>query len=63
MAERPVFVPTPDSTELVKEVFFELQWHTGFAAVQKGKKHQGAARGRCICWLCAASGDLYEIRE
>ena len=37
MAERPVFVPTPDSTELVKEVFFELQWHTGFAAVQKGK--------------------------
>ena len=37
MAERPVFVPTPDSTELVKEVFFELQWHPGFAAVQKGK--------------------------
>ena len=37
MAERPVFVPTPDSAELVKEVFFKLKWHPGFAAVQKEK--------------------------
>ena len=37
MAERPVFVPTPDSIELVKEVFFKFQWHPGFAAVQKRK--------------------------
>lgn len=37
MAERPVFVPTPDSAELVKEVFFKFKWHPGFAPVQKGK--------------------------
>ena len=37
MAERPVFVPTPNSIELVKEVFFNFQWNPGFAAVQKGK--------------------------
>ena len=61
MTERPVFVSTPDSTELVKEVFFKLQWHPGFAVVQKEKKHQGAARGRRSYWPCAASGDLHEI--
>ena len=27
MTERPVFVSKPDSIELVKEVFFKLQWH------------------------------------
>lgn len=37
MAERPIFVPTPDSAELVKEIFLELTWHPGFAAVQKEK--------------------------
>ncbi len=47
MAKRPIFVPTPDSPKLVKEVFFELRWHPGFAAVQKGKNikalHAGAS--------------------
>ena len=37
MAERPVFVPAPDSPELVKTVFLSLKWHSGFAAVQKEK--------------------------
>lgn len=37
MAERPIFVPAPDSAELVKELFFELTWHPGFASVQKKK--------------------------
>lgn len=37
MAERPIFVPTPDSAELVKETFFELKWNPGFAAIQKEK--------------------------
>ncbi len=37
MAERPIFVPKPDSPELVKEIFFELKWNPGFAAVQKEK--------------------------
>ncbi|HUG80631.1 MAG TPA: hypothetical protein VML01_03145 [Bryobacterales bacterium] len=47
MAERPIFVPTPDSAELVKEIYFELRWHSGFAAVQKEKNikalHEAAA--------------------
>jgi hypothetical protein len=37
MAERPIFVPTFESPELVKEVFFELAWNPGFANVQKEK--------------------------
>ena len=37
MTERPVFVSKPHGIELVKEVFFKLQWHPGFAAVQKTK--------------------------
>ncbi|SRR5713101_410986 len=37
MAERPIFVPAPDSPELVKEVFLPLRWHSGFASVQKEK--------------------------
>ena len=48
MAERSVFVPAPDSTELVREVFFQVKWHSGFAVVQKEKNikelHQAAAR-------------------
>src|ERR1019366_3067157 len=35
MAERPIFIPTPDSPQLVREVFLQLTWHPGFAAVQK----------------------------
>jgi hypothetical protein len=37
MAERPVFIPVPDSPELVKELFFPLKWNSGFAVVQKEK--------------------------
>jgi hypothetical protein len=37
MAERPVFLPATDELHLVKEVFFPLQWHSGFAPVQKEK--------------------------
>src|ERR1035441_3064504 len=37
MAERPIFVPAPDSTELVREIFLPLRWHSGFAPVQKEK--------------------------
>jgi hypothetical protein len=48
MAERPIFVPAPDSPELVKEIFFEIKWHSGFAPVQKEKNiqelHEAAAR-------------------
>ena len=37
MAERPIFVPEIESDELVKEVFLQLKWNSGFAAVQKEK--------------------------
>lgn len=37
MTERPIFVSTPDKPELVKEVFLPMEWHGGFAAVQKEK--------------------------
>lgn len=37
MAERPIFVPAPDSRELVKTIFLPLKWHSGFAPVQKEK--------------------------
>lgn len=37
MAERPIFVPAPESSELVLEVFLPLKWNSGFAAVQKEK--------------------------
>lgn len=37
MAERPIFVPAPDEPELVKEIYFPLTWHPGFAVVQKEK--------------------------
>jgi hypothetical protein len=47
MAERPIFVSTPDSDELVKEIFFQLHWHSGFARVQKERNieelHNAAA--------------------
>ncbi len=47
MAERPIFVPSPESAELVREVFLPLRWHPGFAAAQKEKNikalHEAAA--------------------
>jgi len=46
MAERPIFVPKPETNELVKEVFLRLIWSPGFAVVQKEKNiealHQAA---------------------
>ncbi len=48
MASRPIFVSTPASKLLVEEVFLQLKWHPGFAAVQKQKNiralHEAAAR-------------------
>jgi hypothetical protein len=47
MAERPLFVPVLDTEELVKEIFLQLTWHSGFAAIQKEKNikalHEAAA--------------------
>lgn len=47
MAERPIFVPAPDSPELVKEIFLTFKWNPGFAPVQKEKNikalHEAAA--------------------
>lgn len=37
MAERPIFIPSPESAALVKERFFALKWNPGFAAIQKEK--------------------------
>jgi len=37
MAERPIFVPNPESDDFVKEVFLQLVWSPGFALVQKEK--------------------------
>jgi hypothetical protein len=48
MAERPIFIPAPDSPELVKELSMRLTWHPGFAPSQKKKNvvalHESAAR-------------------
>lgn len=48
MAERPVFIPAPQSSELVKELFVTLKWHSGFAQVQKERNidalHAAAAQ-------------------
>lgn len=47
MAERPVFVPVPESPQLVKTVYLQLRWHSGFAPVQKERNikalHEAAA--------------------
>src|SRR5262249_33779302 len=48
MAERPIFVPAPDTTELVKDIFCHLEWNSGFAPIQKKKNitalHASAAK-------------------
>jgi hypothetical protein len=46
MAERPIFVSMPDSDELVKEIFFQIHWHSGFARVQKRKTSKSCTRRR-----------------
>lgn len=37
MAERPVYVPAPESPRLVEERFFTIKWNPGFAPSQKEK--------------------------
>ncbi len=37
MAERPIFLPSPNEPELVKEIYLRMKWHPGFAPVQKEK--------------------------
>ena len=37
MAERPIFIPVPDSPALVKELTIRLTWNPGFAPIQKKK--------------------------
>ncbi|MEZ5404102.1 MAG: hypothetical protein R2729_30765 [Bryobacteraceae bacterium] len=48
MAERPIFMPAPDSPELVREIFLPIKWHPGFALSQKAKNiealHEAASR-------------------
>jgi hypothetical protein len=48
MAERPIFIPVESSPELVAERYFDIEWNSGFAPVQKKKNilalHQAAAR-------------------
>jgi hypothetical protein len=48
MAERPIFIPAPNTPELVKEISCQIVWNPGFAPVQKGKNikalHEAAAK-------------------
>lgn len=48
MANRPIFVPTPEGPDFVRTASAELRWSPGFAAVQKKKNiqalHEAAAR-------------------
>ena len=48
MAERPIFMPAPESAELVNELFLSIKWHPGFAQSQKEKNiealHEAAAQ-------------------
>jgi len=44
MAERPIFVPKPETNELVKEVFLRLIWSPGFAVAQKEKNIEALHR-------------------
>jgi hypothetical protein len=37
MAERPIFIPAPDSAELVRELPMRIVWNPGFAPLQKKK--------------------------
>jgi hypothetical protein len=47
MAERPIFIPVPEASGLVKEISCRLVWNSGFAPVQKKKNikalHEAAA--------------------
>jgi hypothetical protein len=50
MAERPIFIPCPEEDMLVREVFLQIRWHSGFAPIQKERNieelhHAAAANG------------------
>ena len=49
MAERPVYIPSPESPQLVEERFFTIRWSPGFALSQKEKNivalHEAAKAG------------------
>ena len=49
MAERPVYIPSPESQQLVEERFFTIRWSPGFALSQKEKNivalHEAAKAG------------------
>jgi len=49
MAERPVYIPAPESPQLVEERFFTIKWSPGFALSQKRKNivalHEAAKAG------------------
>jgi hypothetical protein len=57
MAERPIFVSRPESDELVKEVFFQIKWHSGFARTQKEKNIEELHKAAAL----AGYRDLLEI--
>jgi len=48
MAERPIFIPTPDESGFVETLSCSLVWSPGFAVSQKQKNikapHEAAAR-------------------
>jgi hypothetical protein len=43
MAERPIFIPSPDESGFVVIRSFSLVWAAGFAVSQKIEEHQSAA--------------------
>src|SRR6266436_3144647 len=47
MTERPIFIPAPDTSGLVREITCQLVWNPGFAPIQKEKNikalHDAAA--------------------
>ena len=58
MAERPVYIPAPESPQLVEERFFTIKWSPGFALSQKEKNIEAlhaAARARGLSPLLEIS--------
>lgn len=62
MAERPIFIPTPESPRLVTEKLVEFVWNPGLAPIQKKKNvaalHQAAAeRGFAPMLECSTKSE------
>ena len=62
MAERPVYIPSPESPQLVEERFFTIKWNPGFALSQKGEKHRSFARSRQGWGARSAPGDFQQVQ-